>query len=355
MSNSTTICRPFPSRSNGRHTPIATTFTCHLQYKLHHPARASTATQEPVKTDEMTVSITGATGFIGRKLVQRLVADNHKIRVLTRSMSKAKHIFPANDYPGIIIVEEPGWTKYIHGSTAVVNLAGTPISTRWSPEIKKDIKNSRVSVTSKVVEAINAATIENRPSVFVSATAVGYYGTSEGETFDETSSSGNDYLSEVCREWEAMAEKVDDTVRLVLLRNGVVLDKDGGALAKMIPLFRLFAGGPIGSGKQWFSWIHRDDLVSLIIEALSNPAYKGVINGTAPNPVRLAEMCDRLGRVMGRPSWLPVPEFAVKAIFGEGASVVLDGQRAVPRRAQELGFKYKYPHVSDAIRAIMSS
>lgn len=335
MSNSTTICRPFPPRSNGRHTPIATTFTCHLQYKLHHPARASTATQGPVKTDEMTVSITGATGFIGRKLVQRLVA--------------------ANDYPGIIIVEEPEWTKYIHGSTAVVNLAGTPISTRWSPEIKKDIKNSRVSVTSKVVEAINAASIENRPSVFVSATAVGYYGTSEGKTFDETSSSGNDYLSEVCREWEAMAQKVDDTVRLVLLRNGIVLDKDGGALAKMIPLFRLFAGGPIGSGKQWFSWIHRDDLVSLIIEAVSNPAYKGVINGTAPNPVRLAEMCDRLGSVMGRPSWLPVPEFAVKAIFGEGASVVLDGQRAVPRRAQELGFKYKYTHVSDAIRAIMSS
>lgn len=175
------------------------------------------------------------------------------------------------------------------------------------------------------------------------------------KTFDETSSSGNDYLSEVCREWEAMAQKVDDTVRLVLLRSGVVLDKDGGALAKMIPIFSLFAGGPIGSGKQWFSWIHRDDLVSLIIEAVSNPAYKGVINGTAPNPVRLAEMCDRLGRVMGRPSWLPVPEFAVKAIFGEGASVVLDGQRAVPRRAQELGFKYKYPHVSDAIRAIMSS
>lgn len=234
-------------------------------------------------------------------------------------------------------------------------MAGTPISTRWSPEIKTDIKNSRVSVTSKVVEAINAATIENRPSVFVSATAIGYYGTSEGETFDETSSSGNDYLSEVCREWEANAQKVDDRVRLVLLRIGIVLDKDGGALAKMIPLFMLFAGGPIGSGKQWFSWIHRDDLVSLILEALSNPAYKGVINGTAPNPVRLAEMCDRLGSVMGRPSWLPVPEFAVKAIFGEGASVVLDGQKVFPKRAQELGFKYKYPHVSDAIRAIISS
>ncbi|KAH9308747.1 hypothetical protein KI387_036658, partial [Taxus chinensis] len=147
-------------------------------------------------SNEVIVSITGATGFIGRRLVQRLLADSYKIQILTRSKSKAERIFPANDYPEIVIVEEPKWKEYIQGSTAVVNLAGSPISTRWSLEIKADIKKSRVSVTSKVVDAINTANVKNRPLVFVSATAVGYYGTSEMKTFDETSSSGHDYLSE---------------------------------------------------------------------------------------------------------------------------------------------------------------
>ncbi|XP_020571818.1 epimerase family protein SDR39U1 homolog, chloroplastic isoform X2 [Phalaenopsis equestris] len=194
-----------------------------------------------------------------------------------------------------------------------------------------------------------------RPSVLISATAIGYYGTSETEVFDEKSPSGNDYLAEVCREWEAKALEVDKDVRLLLIRVGIVLGQDGGALAKMIPLFRTFAGGPLGSGKQWFSWIHIDDLVSLIYEALRNPSYKGVINGTAPNPVRLSEMCDQLGEVMGRPSWLPVPDFVLKAVLGEGASIVLEGQKVIPVKARELGFKFKYPFVKDALRDIVSS
>ncbi|KAK9287282.1 hypothetical protein L1049_015695 [Liquidambar formosana] len=280
------------------------------------------ASSQSQKANQMTVSVTGATGFIGRRLVQRLHADNHHIRVLTRSRSKAQLIFPDKDFPGVIIAEEPEWKDCIHGSNAVVNLAGFPISTRWSSEIKKEIKQSRIRVTSKVVDLINSSQDEDRPTVLVSATAVGYYGTSETQVFDEQSPSGNDYLAEVCREWEATALEVNKDVRLALIRIGVVLGKDGGALAKMVPLFMMFAGGPLGSGKQWFSWIHLDDLVNLIYEALSNPSYKGVINGTAPNPVRLAEMCEQLGNVMGRPSWLPVPDFALKAVLGEGASVV---------------------------------
>lgn len=228
-----------------------------------------------------------------------------------------------------------------------------PISTRWSPEIKKEIKESRVRITSKVVDIINNSQDEVRPTVLVSASAIGYYGASETLVFKEQSPSGNDYLAEVCREWEGKAFKVNKDVRLVLIRIGVVLGKDGGALAKMIPLFNLFAGGPLGSGKQWFSWIHLDDIVELIYEALSNPSYTGVINGTAPNPVRLAEMCDHLGNAMGRPSWLPVPDFALKAVLGEGASVVLDGQKVLPARAQELGFAFKYPYVKDALRATL--
>ncbi|KAK1326239.1 hypothetical protein QJS10_CPA01g02406 [Acorus calamus] len=305
------------------------------------------------KENQMTVSITGATGFIGRRLVQRLVSDNHQVRVLTRSREKAKFVFPVEKYPEIIIAEETEWDKYIRGSNAVVNLAGLPISTRWSSEIKKEIKQSRIGVTSKVVESINNANGDIRPTVLISATAVGYYGTSETGVFDENSPSGNDYLSEVCREWETRALEVKGDVRLVLIRIGVVLGKDGGALAKMIPFFQMFAGGPIGTGKQWFSWIHLDDLVNLICEALSNPSYEGVINGTAPNPVRLAEMCEQLGNVMGRPSWLPVPEFALKAMLGDGATIVLEGQRVLPLKAKELGFSYKYSYIKDALKSII--
>ncbi|XP_043712764.1 epimerase family protein SDR39U1 homolog, chloroplastic [Telopea speciosissima] len=310
---------------------------------------------ESQKENQMVVSITGATGFVGRRLVQRLHADNHRVRVLTRSRSKAQSIFPVRDFPGIVIAEEPEWRDCIQGSNAVVNLAGMPISTRWSSEIKKEIKQSRISITSKVVDIINGSQDDARPAVFVSATAIGYYGSSETQVFDEQSPSGNDYLAEVCREWEARALKVNKEVRLALIRIGVVLGKDGGALAKMIPLFMVFAGGPLGSGKQWFSWIHLDDIVNLIYEALSNPSYKGVINGTAPNPVRLAELCEQLGHIMGRPSWLPVPDFALKAVLGEGASVVLEGQRVLPQRAKELGYSFKYPFVKDALKAILSS
>ncbi|CAK9142088.1 unnamed protein product [Ilex paraguariensis] len=306
------------------------------------------------KGNQMTVSVTGATGFIGRRLVQRLHADNHGIRVLTRSRSKAQSIFPVKDFPRIVIAEEPEWKDCIQCSTAVVNLAGMPISTRWSPEIKKEIKTSRIRVTSKVVDLINGSPDELRPRVLVSATAVGYYGSSETEVFDEQSPSGNDYLAEVCREWEATALRVNKDVRLALIRIGVVLGKDGGALAKMVPLFMMFAGGPLGSGKQWFSWIHVDDMVNLIYEVLCNPSYKGVINGTAPNPVRLEEMCKQLGTVLGRPSWLPVPDFVLKAILGGGASVVLEGQRVLPAKAKELGFPFKYPCVKDALESILS-
>ncbi|XP_011047275.1 PREDICTED: epimerase family protein SDR39U1 homolog, chloroplastic isoform X3 [Populus euphratica] len=230
------------------------------------------------QSQKMTVSVTGATGFIGKRLVQRLHADKHSVRVLTRSRSKAQLIFPVKEFPGILIAEEKDWRDCIQGSNPVVNLAGLPISTRWSPEIKKEIKQSRIKVTSKVVDFINGSPEGVRPTVLVSATAVGYYGSSETQIFDERSPSGNDYLAEVCREWEATAFKVNKDVRLALIRIGVVLGKDGGALAKMIPLFMMFAGGPLGSGQQWFSWIHLDDIVNLIYEALTNPSYKETWN-----------------------------------------------------------------------------
>ena len=190
--------------------------------------------------------------------------------------------------------------------------------------------------------------------MLINASAIGYYGTSETAIFDETSLSGNDFLAQVCQAWEAEARKVKDAgVRLVILRFGIALG-NGGALGKMIPPFKLFAGGPIGSGRQWFSWIHVDDLVNLIVQALTKPEIEGVYNATAPKPVRMADLSQALGQVMNRPSWLPVPAFAIEALLGDGAIVVLEGQQVIPKRTVETGFEYKYPNLQSALTEILN-
>lgn len=296
----------------------------------------------------MTVAITGATGLVGSRLVAKLSSQGHTVRILTRNVSSARSKLP---YGRLEFFAPEEWASAFDGTTGVVNLAGEPIATRWSASHKAEIKRSRIATTQTVAKAINALPAERRPGVLVSTSAVGYYGVSDNETFSENSSSGSDFLSEVCREWEAVADsaKVD---RKVIVRFGIVLAKEGGALAKMLPVFNVFAGGPLGSGRQWFSWIHRDDLVALIMEALQNPDYSGVYNGTAPNPVRMSELCSQLGSVLGRPSWLPVPDFALQTLLGEGAGVVLDGQRVLPTRVQEAGFKFKFPEVAAALKDV---
>ena len=305
----------------------------------------------------MKVAITGATGLVGSRLVEKLNAEGHQIIVLTRNPDKAKKVFPNSVFPQVEIVQynpkESGeWQKVISGCDGVINLAGAPIAERWSPQYKQEILSSRQIVTQKIVEAIKQA--ENKPQVLVSASAIGYYGTSETATFDETSSSGNDFLAEVCQKWEAEAEKVKEAgVRLVIPRIGIVL-ANGGALGKMIGPFQMFAGGPIGSGRQWFSWIHRDDLVNLIIEALKRQDMEGVFNATAPNPVRMSQFCQTLGEVMNRPSWLPVPDFVLELLLGDGSKVVLEGQQVLPKQTQAVGFKYKYPQLKPALKEILS-
>ena len=305
----------------------------------------------------MKVAITGATGFVGSRLVERLHKEGHRILVLTRNTSSAQKVFPAGAFPNVEIVAytptiSGSWQDALAGCDGVVNLAGEPIAEeRWTPEQKQKILNSRQLGTQKIVEAIAKA--NPKPSVLVNASAIGYYGTSETATFDETSSSGNDFLAQVCQTWEAEAQKVKDAgVRLVILRLGIVLG-NGGALGKMITPFKLFAGGPLGSGRQWFSWIHLDDLVSLILQALTNPDMAGVYNATAPNPVRMAGLSQTLGQVMQRPSWLPVPGFALEALLGDGAMVVLEGQQVMPKRTLEAGFEYGYPNLQPALSQIM--
>jgi uncharacterized protein (TIGR01777 family) len=302
----------------------------------------------------MKVAITGATGFVGSRLVERLQAQGHQPLILTRNRASADRAFPTLEIVAYTPTESGSWQQAIAGCDAVVHLAGEPIAeSRWTPERKQEILKSRQLSTQKIVEAIAQA--NPKPTVLVNASAIGYYGTSETATFDESSPAGNDFLAEVCQAWEAEAQKVKDAgVRLVILRLGIVLG-DGGALAKMTPPFKVFAGGPIGTGRQWFSWIHRDDLVNLILEALSRKDIEGVFNATAPNPVRMTELCQTIGETLNRPSWLPVPSFALEALLGEGAKVVLEGQQVLPKRTTNYGFKYRYPTVKQALAEILAS
>ena len=305
----------------------------------------------------MKVAITGATGFVGSRLVERLHAEGHQVLVLTRNPGAAQKVFPNSAFPNLEIIaynpkESGSWQEALAGCDGVVNLAGEPIAeSRWTPQRKQEILNSRQIGTQKIVEAIAKA--DPKPSVLVNASAIGYYGTSETATFDEASSSGDDFLAQVCQAWEAEAQKVKATgTRLVILRLGIVLGM-GGAIAKMITPFQLYAGGPIGTGRQWFSWIHRDDVVNLILQALTRPDIEGVLNATAPNPVRMAEFCQTMGQVLNRPSWLPVPGFALEALLGDGAMVVLEGQQVLPKRTKACGFEYQYPTVKQALEAIL--
>ncbi|WP_250124499.1 TIGR01777 family oxidoreductase [Chroococcidiopsis sp. CCMEE 29] len=305
----------------------------------------------------MKIAIAGATGFVGSRLVERLQAERHQVLVLTRNPSAAQKVFPTSAFPNLEIIaynptESGSWQEVIAGCEGVVNLAGEPIAEgRWTPQRKQQILGSRQLGTQKIVEAIAKA--NPKPSILVNASAIGYYGTSETATFDETSPPGNDFLAQVCQAWEAEAQKVKDAgVRLVILRFGIVLGQ-GGAIARMIAPFKLFAGGPIGTGRQWFSWIHRDDLVNLIIQALTRPEIEGVLNATAPNPVRMAELAQTMGQVMNRPSWLPVPGFAIEALLGDGAIVVLEGQQVLPKRPLDYSFEYQYSTVKQALEAIL--
>ncbi|HEY9814994.1 MAG TPA: TIGR01777 family oxidoreductase [Candidatus Obscuribacterales bacterium] len=306
----------------------------------------------------MKVAITGATGFVGSRLVERLSQAGHSVVVFTRNLGHANRVFPSSSFPTVTNIaytptQAGEWQQAIAGCDGVVNLAGEPIAeSRWTPERKRIILESRQLTTRLLVDAIAQA--DPKPSVLVSGSAIGYYGTSETASFDETSGAGNDFLAQVCQAWEAEAMRVKESgTRLVILRTGIVLGLEGGAIAKMITPFRLFAGGPLGTGKQWVSWIHRDDLVELIIQSLSQPSYEGVLNATAPNPVRMSEFCHVMGETLNRPSWLPVPEIALEALLGDAAKVVLEGQQVLPQRTQAAGFHYQFANLQAALRDVL--
>ena len=309
--------------------------------------------------EKMVVAVTGATGFVGKKLVESLLADGHEVRVLTRNTISARLAMPqatlagAKFYAWDTMSGAIEWYEAVKGCTGVVNLAGAPISNPWDEEYKRTLVKSRVTTTKRLADAINAIPEGERPSL-VSSSAVGYYGISNKGEFDERSRPGRDFLADLCTRWEKAAAEAKTTTTVV--RTGVVLEKDGGALGKILPIFQLYTGGPLGSGKQWVSWIHRDDLVALIVAALEEPKkYAGVINGVAPEPTTMNGLCDSVAAATNRPNWLPVPGFAVRALLGEGATVVLDGQRVLPKRAESLGFEFEYKTVDQAMEAIVKA
>ncbi|MCY7335250.1 MAG: TIGR01777 family oxidoreductase [Chamaesiphon sp.] len=301
----------------------------------------------------MKIAIAGATGFVGSRLVEQLQAQGHQVIILTRSPQQASNRFGQAQIVGYNPLKSGEWQQSISGCDAVINLAGEPIAEkRWTPAQKRSILDSRQLGTQKIVEAINLATI--KPQVLINASAIGYYGTSETSKFDETSPAGTDFLAEVCTAWETAAQAVTaNGTRLVILRLGIVLGENGGVLGKMLAPFSAFVGGPIGSGNQWFSWIHRDDVVRLIIAALNDTKMQGVYNATAPNPITMTEFSQTLGTVMNRPSWLSVPNFALEAMLGEGAIVVLQGQQVVPTRTLAQGFDFQYSTLKPALTAIV--
>ncbi|MGF7184250.1 hypothetical protein GGQ84_000333 [Desulfitispora alkaliphila] len=307
----------------------------------------------------MKILITGGTGFIGSEVCKKLVARGHHVVVLTRINEKPR----ANlNLSKISFVEYPYAPDSIIPSElmadieGIINMAGEPIfSGRWTEPKKQRILDSRVNITKQLVDSI-ASLPDKRPEVLVSASAVGYYGPSDDSILDESAPPGSDFLAQVCRRWEEEAMKATASgTRTVTLRTGIVLDKGGGALAQMVPPFKYFVGGPIGGGKQYFSWIHREDMVDLYVQAVENPNLSGAVNATSPNPVTMGEVSLTLGRVLNRPSWLPVPAFMAKMLMGESAQVVVTGQRVIPQKLLAAGFKFKYSDIQHALKVSLKN
>jgi uncharacterized protein len=294
----------------------------------------------------MNVTITGASGFIGQRLLGRLLRDGHSLHAMGRSRpgGPAEVRFSSWDAGKVAVPVEA-----IEGTDAIVHLAGEPVGQRWNDEVKKRIRDSRVLGTRAIVEAVSK--LQQRPQTLVCASAIGYYGDRADETLDEQSGIGQGFLSEVCGQWEAEARAAGNLgLRVVLTRTGIVLGREGGALKQMLPPFRLGLGGPTGSGKQWMSWIHLDDLIEAIVFSLGNVNVFGPVNATAPNPVRNEEFTKALGAALGRPTIVHTPLFALKVMLGEAAEVVLASQRVLPKVLQRAGFQFLYSDVHDALR-----
>ena len=304
----------------------------------------------------MRVLITGGAGLIGSALSRSMAADGHEVIVLSREPEKVKTL------PAGVKVQKwdgksaAGWGQLADGAGAIVNLAGAGIADqRWSAERKQLIRQSRLDAGKAVMEAIAQA--ETKPAVLIQASAVGYYGTQQGDAqVTEAFSPGSDFLAKICFDWEASTAAVAKFgVRRAVIRTGVVLSNDGGAFPKQVMPFKFFAGGPVGSGKQWYPWIHIEDQVRAIQFLIQNSQASGPFNLAAPNPVTNKEFGQFVGEALGRPAFMPAPGLAMKGVFGEMSVILLEGQRAIPQKLLDLGFKFKYETAQAALRNLLGA
>lgn len=303
------------------------------------------------------VVITGATGAIGSAVCRALNARGDQPVALSRDPDRAAAVLGAG-------VEVHGWhepdttpipAEALAGADGVIHLLGEPVAQRWTPQARQRIRDSRVLSTRMLVAGLRALEQQDRPRVLISQSATGYYGPSDGRELDEGAPAGHDFLAEIVGDWEREALSAQDLLRVAVTRTGVVISPSGGALAKMLPFFRLGLGGPVAGGRQYVPWIHVDDLVDALLFCLDTPAASGPINLTAPNPVDNAELSRALGAALHRPAVLPVPAAALRLLYGEMAEIVTTGQRVIPRHLVELGFEFRHPSIEPALRDVLGA
>jgi uncharacterized protein len=290
----------------------------------------------------MRVTVTGAGGLVGSRLVKALEARGDEVTVLSRS--REIRWDPE---------AQPAPAEALNGRDAVVHLAGEPVSQRWTDDARRRIRQSRELGTHNLVRGIERADV--RPKALISASAVGYYGPHDDVALDEDAPPGDDFLAQVCVAWEREAQGAEALgLRVVRVRTGVVLDKAGGALGRMLTPFKLGAGGPVAGGDQYMPWIHADDLVGIYLNAIDDANWTGAVNATAPEPVTNKAFSRALGRALHRPAVAPVPAFAIRALYGDMAMIVTEGQRAIPRRTLQLGYAYRHPDLDEALRDVVA-
>jgi uncharacterized protein (TIGR01777 family) len=299
------------------------------------------------------VAIVGATGLIGRRLVEELKQGGWAVTVLSRDPERARGLLGGDvEAHAWEMLSEPAPAAALEGRDAVVNLAGEPVSQRWSAKAKEAIRASRVTGTENLIAGLRS--LESRPQALVAASAIGYYGPHGSEPLDEEAPPGRDFLAEVCVAWERASEQAASLgMRVALIRTGVVLDGQGGALEKMLTPFRLGVGGPIAGGRQFLAWVHVEDVVGIYRAALEDPGWTGPANATAPTPVTNRDFSRALGRVLHRPAALPVPGLVLQALYGEMAQIVTGGARAVPAKPLMLGYAFRHPELDEALRSAL--